>query len=126
MSGYSGCRFEAVQPIHGCGEFAVSGVWQYPNDFIGHRIELFGFLLAEASEYIAGHFAAVAGVADTDAQSLKLVGAQVSDGIPQAVVSAMSAAFFKFGGAGRDIEFVVSDENLLWFYLEKISQSFDG
>ena len=35
-----------------------------------------------------------AGVADADAQALEVVGAEVSNGVPQAVVSAMAAAFF--------------------------------
>jgi len=115
-----------VQPIHGSGQFSIGGVWQYPNDFIGHTIELFGLLLAEAPEHVAGYLAAVTGVADTDAKALKVVGAEVRDGIPQTFVSAMSAASFKSGGSRGNIQFVVRDQNLWWFNLEEIGQGFNG
>jgi hypothetical protein len=87
-------RFEAVQAIHRSGKFAAGSVRQYANDFVDQGVEFFGFPFAQAAENIACDLAAVAGVADADAQALEVVGAEVSNGVPQAVVSTMAAAFF--------------------------------
>src|SRR5690554_4546791 len=63
----SGSRFEAVQAVHSRGQFSAGSIGQYPHHFVEDGMELLGFLLAQAAQYVTGYLAAVAGVADAKA-----------------------------------------------------------
>src|SRR5690606_10243198 len=79
----SGFGFEAVQPVHGSSQFAVGGVREHPQGFVENRVEVFGFLFPQLAEYKTGHLAAIAGMADAQAQALEAVAAEVGNGIAE-------------------------------------------
>lgn len=60
----SGRRLEAVQAVHGGGQFTAGGLWQNPHDLIKDRGQLLGFFLAESAEHEAGYLPAVAWMAN--------------------------------------------------------------
>jgi len=65
-------------------------------------------------------------VADTDTQTVKVcVIPQRRNNIPQAIMTTVTSALFKASAAGRDIQFIVGDKNLLWLNFEKAGHSSD-
>src|SRR5690554_7891419 len=97
----SGSRFEAVQAVHSRGQSSAGSIGQYPHHFVEDGMELLGFLLAQAAQYVTGYLAAVAGVADARAYTLEVVGAHVGNGFPKTSVASVTAAFLALGRAWR-------------------------
>ncbi len=64
-------------------------------------------------EYPGHHFGFDAGVANTQAKSPVLVRTQLCVDVPQAVVTGVAAAKFKFRLAWNDVHIVMHDQNQL-------------
>ena len=64
-----------------------------------------------AAQDVIQHFAAIAGMADTKPQPEKIVAAQMSDEVAQAVVTAVTAGLLQPDHARRQIQVIVNHQN---------------
>lgn len=116
----------SVKPVHRLLQIAA----QYQRQVIeGLIYGLFDQLLIAArglAQHVTGDLAGMAGVADTQAQALKLLAAQLRDGVAQAIVAAVSSPLFQTYRAGWQIQFVVGDEDIFRVDLVKTGQRSDA
>ncbi|MNG25150.1 hypothetical protein D3C84_1099620 [compost metagenome] len=66
-------------------------------------------------------------MADAKPQTVKvLVVAELRNNVAQAVVPTVAAAFLELGDAGRQVEFVVGNQDGIWRDAEKVRQCSNG
>src|SRR5690554_525716 len=65
-------------------------------------------------------------MADADTQAIEVFVAQCADDVTQPVVAAMPAALLVAGGAGRNVQLIVGDQQLAGSELVKLAQCGHG
>src|SRR5690554_3488291 len=76
-----------------------------------------------AAQHMAGDLAAVAGMADAQAQAVKIVlVAEPGNDVLEAVMTTMTATLLDFAGAWRQVQLVVHHQNFITGNAEKIGQ----
>ncbi len=85
------------------------------------------FIGRSLAENITGDLRTVTGMTDAYSQTIEIPAAtELSNGISKTVMSAVSSSLFQANGAGREIQLVVSDEDVFRFNFVETGQCSDG
>jgi hypothetical protein len=99
----------AVQVFHRAVPFTGEDVRQHAEGKVDTGIQFFLLGAWRSTQNETGYLAGIAWVADAKPQTVKrILVTQLGDDVAQPIVSTMTAAYFEFGNAGREIKFVVS------------------
>jgi hypothetical protein len=103
----------AVQVFHRAVPFTGEDIRQHAEGKVDTGVQLFLFGAWRATQDKARDLAGIAWVANAKPQTVKsILITELRDDVSQAVVPAVSAAYFEFGNARRQIKFVVSHQDL--------------
>jgi hypothetical protein len=114
-----------MQRVHGKLELPFQHVRYYAQRPIKGVIYFTTIVFRRFSKHIVHDLILVSRMTDAHAQAVEILTTQMSDQVAQAVVTAMTTAPLQLDGTGRQIEFIVNNQDLLQWDSKKTRQRTD-